>query len=87
MGASMSAIIGMFTTDVLRWLGLAFAAAVPVAYLAVSWWLDQFAYRVDVSPTAFLGAGLFVGLIALAAAGTQAYRAARIDPAVVMRDE
>jgi putative ABC transport system permease protein len=83
----MSSIIGLFTWDVLRWLAMAFVGAVPVAYLAASWWLAQFAYRVSIGPGAFVAAGLLVGLFALTAAASQAYRAARIDPAVVMRDE
>jgi putative ABC transport system permease protein len=87
MGATVPSIIGLFTKDVLRWLGAAFVVAVPVSYLAASWWLGQFAYRVEIGPAAFLGAGLLVGVFAVAAAASQAYRAARIDPAVAMRDE
>jgi putative ABC transport system permease protein len=78
--------VGLFTKDVLVWLGGAFVVAVPVAYLGASAWLDQFAYRVAVGAGTFGWAGVVVGGLALLTAGAQAYRAARTDPAAALRD-
>jgi putative ABC transport system permease protein len=87
LGASTTAIVRLFTKDVLIGLGVAFALAVPAAYLAASAWLESFAYRIDLGPTAFAAAGLVVGAFALGAAASQAWRAAQVDPAVAVRDE
>lgn len=68
-------------------LGVAFIVAVPVAYVAASTWLDQFAYRVEPGPVSFAGAGLAVAVVALGATASQVYRATRIDVATAIRDE
>jgi len=87
LGASAASIVRLFTKDVLTGLGVAFVVAVPVAYVAASAWLEQFAYRIALSPLAFIGAGLLVALVALGAAASQAWRAAQVDPALAVREE
>lgn len=58
----------------------------PVAYWASQKWLQAFAYRIDLGPSLFVGAGALVLLVALATVSTQALRAVRIDPATTLRD-
>ena len=87
LGASAMSIVQLFTKDVLTGLAVAFALAVPVAYVAASAWLEQFAYRIAMGPLEFMGAGLLVALVALGAAASQAWRAAQIDPALAVREE
>jgi putative ABC transport system permease protein len=87
LGASAMSIVQLFTKDVLIGLAVAFVLAVPVAYVAASAWLEQFAYRIAMGPLEFMGAGLLVALVALGAAASQAWRAAQIDPALAVREE
>jgi len=87
VGASARQIVVLFSRDFLRLVGLAIAVAVPVAYIALSLWLDTFAYHFDLGPGVFLLASGGALLIALATVSTQALRAARIDPATTLRDE
>lgn len=87
LGASVASIVGLFSRDVVIGLAVAFVVAVPVAYGAASMWLEQFAYRIELGPAAFLAAGLVVAVFALGATASQAYRAAQIDPALAVRDE
>ena len=87
LGASTASIIGLFTKDVLRWVGVAFVLAVPVAYGAATTWLAPFAYRIDVGPMVFGGAGLVVALLAVGVIVSQVGRAAQIDPATAIRGE
>lgn len=53
----------------------------------MSAWLEGFAYRVDLGPLTFAAAGVLALVVALAATGAQAVRAARTNPAQVLRDE
>lgn len=73
-----------------RFVGLVALACVlagPVAYAAGNQWLQDFAYRVDLGPTLFLGAGALVVVVAMGAVSIQALRAARLDPVKALRTE
>jgi putative ABC transport system permease protein len=50
-------------------------------------WLEGFAYRTTQPPLLFVGAGGVALAIALAAMSVQTLRAARTDPAEVLRSE
>lgn len=87
VGASTTQVMRLFSTDFVKLVLGAFAAAVPVAYVALDWWLDTFAYRIDLGVGVFLLAGAGVLLVALLAVSTQVLRIARLDPARTLRDE
>jgi putative ABC transport system permease protein len=79
--------VGLLTRDFLKLVGVAFVVAVPVAWLAMSRWLEGFAYRVEIGPGVFLLAGLLTAAIALATVSYQALRAATTDPVKALRYE
>lgn len=87
LGASAAHIVALLSTDFARLVGIAFVVAAPVAYWAARRWLQDFAYRIDLGPWVFLGAGALACAVALLTVGTQALRAARLDPATTLRDE
>lgn len=87
LGATMSRLVGLLSGDFLKLIGVAFVVATPVAYLGAQEWLQDFAYRVHLSPWLFLGAGLVVALLALSTVSVQAIWAAFLDPATTLRDE
>ena len=87
LGASALSIVRLFSREVGIGLGVAFIVAVPIAYMAASTWLDQFAYRVEIGLIAFVGAGLVVAIVALGATASQVYRATQIDVATAIRGE
>ena len=70
--------------------GLVVAAnliAWPVAYKLMQEWLQEFAYRIHLSPTPFFLSGAVVGILFLIVVGIQAARVARVDPAETLRSE
>jgi putative ABC transport system permease protein len=79
--------VHLLSVDFLKLVGVAFAVAAPLAYWAMQRWLQDFAYRTDIGVGLFLGAGALAFAIALLTVGTQALRAARLDPATTLRDE
>jgi len=87
MGAStadvMSLLLWQFTKPVL-WANL---IAWPLAFWAMSHWLQGFAYRVDLPPWLFAAASVVAVLIALLTVSTHAWLVARAKPAASLRYE
>ncbi len=87
LGASVGGIVLLLSKDFTRLVLIAFVVAVPVAYFAMSRWLEDFAYRIDLSWPIFLMAGSLALAIALATVSYQAIRAALADPVKALRYE
>jgi len=87
LGASVSGILALISSDFLKWIVLANIIAWPVAWYALGKWLDNFAYRIDLTFWPFLLSGLLALLIALLTIGTQAMRAATANPVESLRYE
>lgn len=87
MGASVAHVVYLLSRDFVRLVGVAIVIAVPIAYIAMSRWLEGFAYRVDLSWRTFLFAGLVALAVALATVSFQAARAALADPVKALRYE
>ena len=66
---------------------IAIVIAWPVAYYGAEAWLQSFAYRVSVGWWTFALSGALALGIALLTVGWQAGRAARANPADVLRHE
>ncbi|MEM6784705.1 MAG: ABC transporter permease, partial [Bacteroidota bacterium] len=80
LGASVTDIVRLLTSEFGRLVLFGGLVALPLAWLGLRRWLDDFAYRIDLGPGLFFAAGLGVLLIALAIVGMQALRAASADP-------
>ncbi len=87
LGATVESVVLLFAKDFLKLTGVAFLLAVPVAYWTIRQWLQNFAYRIELGPGLFLGAGGLVVAVTLLTVSVQALRAARTDPAIVLREE
>ena len=66
---------------------VAFVVAVPLAYFAMDRWLQNYAYRIEISWPIFLIAGLSVFLVALLTVSYQAIKAALTNPVESLRYE
>ena len=87
LGASVPGLVGLLTKDVVVLVVVAFAVAVPLAWLAIARWLDGFAYHVGLGVSPFLASGALLLAVALATVGGQALRAATADPVRSLRSE
>jgi putative ABC transport system permease protein len=87
LGATVGHIVGLLSAAFLRRVGLAALVALPVAYVAVRVWLQQFADRVALSPWLFAAAVAAALTLAALTVSVQALRAARLDPVDALRDE
>jgi hypothetical protein len=87
LGASTSGIVALLSKDFLKLVLIAFVIAVPIAWYAMNQWLQDFAYRIDISWWAFTAAGLLAVLIALITVSFQAVKAALANPVKSLRSE
>jgi putative ABC transport system permease protein len=87
VGASVNNIVVMLSGEFLRLILLAILVAFPLAWWAMSRWLQGFAYRIDIGPVVFLVAGASVILITFITIGFQAIRAALANPVKSLRSE
>jgi ABC-type antimicrobial peptide transport system permease subunit len=87
LGSTEWEIVYLLSGDFARLVLVAIGIALPVSYLLTKGWLAGFAYRVDLEPWYFGLAGGLALLVALGTVGTQALRAARINPAQCLKEE
>jgi putative ABC transport system permease protein len=87
LGANVSSIVAMVAKDFLKLVIIASLIAFPVAWWAMSKWLQDFAYRVNMSWWIFFAAGLLAVVIALATISFQAIKAAVANPVKSLRTE
>lgn len=80
LGATVAGIVGLLSRDLIKLVVIASFIAAPVAYFAMTSWLDNFAYRISVSADMFLLAGVLTLGIAFFTVSYQAIRAALANP-------
>ena len=54
LGSSVSGIVALFVKEFMAVIAVAGLIAVPVAYIIMHRWLDDYAYRVDITATPFV---------------------------------
>jgi putative ABC transport system permease protein len=87
LGASVTGIIGLLSNEFTRLLVYANLIAWPLAYWAAHAWLQNFAYRTEVSWWMFPGVGFLALLAALLTVTYQSVRAALTNPVETLRYE
>ncbi len=87
MGASIWNLVILLCKDFVILVGIANLIAYPIIYLAMDRWLQHFAYRIELSATSFVLGSLLTYGIALLTVSTQAWKAARTNPAKTLRYE
>jgi len=87
MGADTGDILRLLVWEFAKPVLLANAIAWPLAYLAMTRWLDGFAYRISLDPLLFVGAGLIALAIACSVTLYHALQMARSRPVLALRYE
>ena len=88
LGASVQSVVVLLSMDFTKMILLSFAMAVPVAwYVMEHWWLENFAYRINISVWIFLISGAMAFLIAWLTVSYQSIKAAIADPVKSLRGE
>lgn len=87
LGAPVSHIVILLSKEFSRWILLANLIAWPIAWYAMSKWLQNFAYRTGLNPLLFIFAGLLSLMVAAIPVGYKAIKAAVADPVDSLRYE
>ena len=87
LGASSVNIVYLFSKEFVVLIAIAFAIATPIAWYYMHGWLQNYAYRIDVSLWLFAAGGLAAIFIALATISFQAIKAAVANPVKSLRTE
>lgn len=80
LGASMPHLVYLLTIQFAKWVAISCLIAFPLAYYALSSYLQNFAYRIDIGYMPFVIAGSLAFTIALLTVSFQAARAALANP-------
>jgi len=87
LGASVNQLVRLLSADFAKLVGVSFLVAAPIAWWATNRWLEDFAYRVEVSWWVFVLGGMTAMFISLLMISWQAIRAAVVNPVDSLRDE
>ena len=87
LGATSASIVYLFSREFIILVAIAFAIATPVAWYFMHLWLQNYAYRINVSWWLFVAGGISAIFIALATVSLQAIKAAMANPVKSLRSE
>lgn len=87
LGASVSSITTLLTGSLLKIILISMLVAIPFSSFIMNKWLQDFAYRIDLSWWIFALSGFIALVIALLTLGFQAIKAAITNPVRSLRSE
>ncbi|MCD8741770.1 ABC transporter permease [Mucilaginibacter roseus] len=87
LGASVSNLFALLTGNFLKLVLISLVIAIPIGWLAMSKWLEDYVYRIKLSWDIFAVSGVIVIIIALVTVCWQAVSAALVNPIKNLRSE
>ena len=87
MGASVFSLIALMSKDFSRLVLVAFLISSPIAWWLLNQFLERFPIRVSIPWWVFPATGVLALIFATTIVSTQAFRAARANPATSLRNE
>lgn len=87
LGASTGNIVYLFSREFIILIVIAFVIATPIAWYYMQQWLQDYAYRINISWWIFAAGGLAAIIIALATISVKAIKAAVTNPVKSLRTE
>jgi putative ABC transport system permease protein len=87
LGAKVGGIVTLLSKDFLKLVFIAFVIATPLSWIFMKQWLQDFAYRINISWWVFAAAGWIAIAIAVITVSFQAIKAAVRNPVKSLRTE
>jgi putative ABC transport system permease protein len=87
LGASLTSIISLLSSDFLKLVVVAIALAIPLAYVAMENWLQNYPYRISMHWILFAVPALLIFLVATFTISFQVLKTARTNPADTLKYE
>jgi putative ABC transport system permease protein len=86
-GATILEVMSLLNKDFIKWVVIAFVIATPIAWYIMHTWLQNFAYKTELSWWIFAFVGMIALGIALITVSSQSLRAATKNPVESLRYE
>jgi putative ABC transport system permease protein len=77
----------LLNKNFIYWVAIAFVIACPIAFYAMNKWLQNFAYKIELSWWIFVASGIIALVIASLTVSWQSWRAATRNPVEALRYE
>ncbi len=87
MGATVNSIVSMISFHFLKLVLLSLCIALPLSWLGMHKWIENYEYRMDINPLTFIGVGFLVAVIALITVSFHSIKAALANPVKSLRTE
>ncbi len=87
LGASVSGVVGLLSSDFVKLVLIAFLIATPIAWYGMDQWLKGFAYRIEIQWWMFAIAGLAALAIAILTVSLQSVKTAMMNPVDSLKSE
>jgi putative ABC transport system permease protein len=87
LGASLSQLVALLSKDLVLLVLIAFVIASPLAWWAMTKWLQNFVYRTHIGWQIFVACGCCMVLLAMVVMGIRTVRAALANPVESIRIE
>jgi putative ABC transport system permease protein len=87
LGSTSIEVVLLLSKGFIQLVLIANLIAWPLAWYIMENWLQSFPYRIDINPVLFIVAGFGVVMIAFLSVGFETFKAAKINPAVTLKNE
>ncbi len=87
LGASVNGIISLFVKEFVRVITIAMFIAFPVAWFIMNNWLNDYVYRIPITPAPFIAAFVLLAVVTAMLIFVQTFRAANANPIKSLRTE
>jgi putative ABC transport system permease protein len=87
LGASVGSMVSLLTESLLKVVLISMLVAIPLSWLVMNKWLEDFAYRIHLEWWMFALAGIISFIIAIVTLSFQAIKAAMANPVKSLRTE
>lgn len=87
LGSSVGGVVNLLSKEFLKLVGISFLIASPIAWFAMHYWLEDFAYRIEIQWWMFALAGGSALMIAILTVSFHAVKAAIVNPVKSLRTE
>ena len=86
-GAKVRQLLAMLNAEFIKWVVIAFVVATPVAWYAMKRWLENFAYKTNLSWWIFALAGFIAMVVAVGTVSWKSWKAANRNPVEALKYE
>ncbi|MCF0073357.1 ABC transporter permease [Dyadobacter sp. CY261] len=87
LGASIASLVFVLSKDFVKLVLIAILISTPAAWYLMQLWLDNYPYRVEISPWIFVAVGGIAVLVAVVTVSFQSIKAALMNPVKSLRSE